>query len=115
MKSKFLSEKEYEEFLAERRHYFESVPLKDITYDLLSKYGFSDGDSIPGEIEDVIERRAKELSRALDGVCGFETSVVETGHNPHYVAFRMGGDWYTYHDVPLEVKWKIDKIVENLE
>jgi hypothetical protein len=50
VKNKFLSEEEYQEFLSEQHHYYETVPLKNIAYDLLSKYGFNDGDDILSEI-----------------------------------------------------------------
>ena len=36
-------------------------------------------------------------------------------HNPYYVAFKMDEDYYSYQDFPPEVKWKIDKILENLD
>ena len=116
MKNRFLSEKEYQEFLSEQRHYFETVPLKNITHNLLSKYGFNDGDDIPSEIRNIIKKRVKELAKALDGVCGFKSCVVETPvHNPYYLAFKMGEDYYSYQDFPPEVKWKIDKILESLD
>jgi len=115
MKNKFLSEQEYQEFLSERRHYFETVPLTSIFYDLLSKYGFNDGDDIPSELDDVIKQRAEELAEVLDGVCGFKSCVIETPvHNPYYVAFKMGDDYYSYHDFPPQVKWKIDNILKSL-
>ena len=115
VKNKFLSEKEYQEFLSEQRHYFETVPLTNIAHDLLSKYGFNDGDDIPSEIRDIIKKRVEELAKALDGVCGFKSRVVATLHNPYYVAFEMGEDYYSYHDFPPEVKWKIGKTLESLD
>ncbi|MBM3236258.1 hypothetical protein FJZ31_08165 [Candidatus Poribacteria bacterium] len=116
MKSKFLSEEEYHQFLSEQRHYYETVPLKNIALDLLSKYGFNDGDDIPSELNDVIKKRAEDLAEALDGVCGFKSCVVGTPvHNPYFVAFEMGEDYYHYYDLPREVKWKIDKILESLD
>ena len=115
MKSKFVSKEEHQEFLAEQRHYYETVSLKNIAHQLLSRYGFNDGDNIPSEIEDTIKKRAEELAKALDGICGFKACVVETGHNPYYVKFEMGEDHYAYDEFPLDVKWKIDKALENLD
>lgn len=116
MKNKFLSEQEHQELLFEKRHYFETVPLTSISYDLLSKYGFNDGDDVPPELDEVIKKRAEELAEALDGVCGFKSCVVQTPvHNPYFVAFEMDEDYYHYYDLPREVKWKIDKILKTLD
>jgi len=116
MENKFLKEEEYQEYLSEQRQYYETVELKHIAYSLLSKYGFNDGDDIPSEIDDILKGRAKELANALNGVCGFEAYVIRTAvHNPYYVRFKKGEMRYNYQDFPPEVKWKIDKILDNLD
>ncbi len=113
MKSEFLSKEEYQEFLAEQRHYYEAMPLKRIARDLISRYGFNE--DIPSEIEDTIKKRAEELVKALDDICGFKTRIVETGHNPYYVDFIMDEKHYNYYDFPPDLRWKIDKALENLD
>lgn len=113
MKSKFLSDEEYQEFLDEKRRYYETVSLDFIAHSLLSKYGFNDGDSIPHEIDDVIKKRATELAEILDGVCGLKSYVVKSGHNPYFVAFETDEDYYHYDELPLEVQWKIDKVLKE--
>ena len=113
MKSKFLSDEEYQEFLDEKRRYYETISLDSIAHSLLSKYGFIDGDSIPYEIRDVIKKRAKELAEILDDVCGLKSCVVESGHNPYFVAFETDETYYHYDELPHEVQWKIKKVLKE--
>ena len=57
-------------------------------YNFLSKYGFGDGRYLLDEEAEIVEALCQKTADAFGIIDGrWEPTVVETGHNPFYVAF----------------------------
>ncbi|MBF0116993.1 MAG: hypothetical protein HQM04_18365 [Magnetococcales bacterium] len=82
----------------------------------LNRYGFDDGHRILPDEKAICKLEAEKLANLLKGHVGIlEPNVIETGHNPYYVAFYhpVKKKSICYHDMSEKDRRRLNQILDE--
>ena len=101
-------------------HLTKQSSIQDIcrdAYELLSKYGHSDGDDLLPEEKPIIRYACHALASALGEIEGWRPLVIQAwGHNPYYVGFMNAAteEIRSFYNMDVRLRRKIEMRISEL-